>query len=297
MLSFVAVIAFVAVVLTSNVNVAYNSYAYVSTSQSIAPYEHFAINVDKYVRKFVSTSGAAEFERDSRALFLTNTVDMVNMGINYYVDYLSIQGGLTKAEQSTLNKSYKAYEDAFSNTRKIYNEYISELSDIYGDDGPSHQWEDVEQFNIDTKEEDLVRSYYATYLKGSEFFRVIQSNVRSHALTEDMTLSEILLSLRVYYADRALQDIFVNGLTVKLDMNDEDNCPSVKDYVKVLTYDAYTDADLLIITSLKNFVDEASSVDLYRLVNDYTSYLDTLSTENRARAIRAKSFIDSNILV
>ncbi len=291
-LSFVSVIAFVAVVLTSNVNVAYNSYAYISASQDSAPYEHFAINIDRFVRRFTSNSGSATFERDDRAIFLTNTVDTVNVGINYYVDYLSIEGGLTKAEQSSLNKSYKAYQDEFSNAREKYNVYIALLKEIYEDEGDpaSHVWGDVEMFNVNAKENDLVQSYYATYLKGSEFFRTLSSFVRTHSMTYERTFSEILLELRVYFADRALYDIFVGGGEV-------DTSVAVREYGKVLRFDAYKDADLLVNPSLVGFVSDASNVDLYRLVNDYTAYLDTLSVEDRVRAIRVKSFIDNNILV
>lgn len=289
--SFVAIIAFVVLVLVNNVNTAYNAYSYVAEAQSSAPYEHFAVNVDRFVRKFNSTSSTATLIKDDNAIFLTNTIDTLNGAIDYFADYLSVEGELSKGEQADLIKSYKNYEDAFARTRQTYNDYIELLSSILGSEGNSHVWNDYERQKFSAQESALVLSYYSTYQSGSIFFRDLLQNVKTHAMTSRLTFNENLICLKVYFADRALNDIFSNGVS-------QLSSTAVADYGKILEYssstDAFSDKDLLTNSNVMSFVDDASSLDLYRLVNNYLSYLDGL--EDKGKAIRTYNFIQNNIL-
>ena len=300
--SFVAIIAFIVLVLVNNVNVAYNSYNYIAEAQTTAPYEHFAINVDRFVRRCSTNDpDTATLVRDEKAEFLTNTTDTLNETINYYVDYLSVQGELSKGEQVELTKSYKAYQDAFSEAISVYNDYMELLkANTNAFIGPSINagtpiWAEngyaMEMFSA--QERALVLSYCNAYQKGSVFFRDLLRNVKAHALTSRLTFNETLLCLKVYFADRALVDIFANGQSTI-------SSTAVQDYSKVLHYeegaDALSDANLLTNNSLRVFIDEASTLDLYSLVNNNLGYLDTLASEDRAKAMRTYNFIENNIL-
>ena len=206
---------------------------------------------------------------------------------------LAVEGNLAKSEQLTLSRKYKAYQDAFDKTISLYNSYLETLNSIIQDDGASHVWTEYERNNFSAQEVALVTGYYNAFKEGRDFFMALMSNVQRHAMTRKLTFNENLVCLKVYFADKALNDLFVGGATLA-------GSQAVGEYREVLDYetkaDAYTDEDVLTMTSLRTFVDDASTLDMYLLVSDYMSYLDKLSSDGKVKAIRAYTFIQNNIL-
>lgn len=286
-LSFVAVVSFLVVVAINSYVTPYESFAYVSTSQRETGYASLASGVEANVKASHNSA-----EADKTALFLNSTIEELNLAINYFEDYLSLEGNLSKKEQSTLTNQYKKYNFAFKTAVDAYNAYCAKFADIVSQEGAHgvHNWTHDEINVLEGLKRSFLKKYGDCYNKGSAFCKSLSSMVLAKRFANAKNYKNLVMIFKIAYADCAVNDL-VGGETIKL--------PAQSDFaasyaVFCSNCNNFSDAQIFCNTNLKNFVCNVNQIDVFAFVADYEAYYNSLDDVHKQIAQDVKTFLQEN---
>jgi len=244
-LSFVGALVFVGIAILTNQGITYQSFEYISEVRSKTDFSEFEDNVHLNVRSSYGASG------DNYAEFIADSSRELNSGIDYFLNFLSVETNLTKGDHNTLMNGYDNYCLSLDEAQDAYDKYMKAYASVESGIYAQNLLLRYEEF--------FVKKYLACYQAGSDFFKDLVSTVSEH-----------------YFEGKGLNYACQRYL-IKVGLSDF-ACNTMLD----LSREAFDASDLKL--SFENFVtNEANYADSDIVTN--SNFLNFVSTLNKGRKL------------
>ena len=289
--SFVGIMVFVTVAIINSRDVAFEAYNYVSTNKENLEIEALVSDIDDNVKL---GPGILNNEYTS---FIGSAVLETSRGIDYFLDYLSSDGDITRGEQDKIIKSFDSVSVEVTNVRNLYNNYLLEYKAA-----EEQGWGEFATARVKGSEEELVEKYVllfnTEYTLLKNIVEVLQENF-------DLVLSynSQTYLLKSGLASGGILEVFQNGYKQYSPDDSESrleisSCQKVDDYYDYLrTCTQFSNKDVMLNDTLRQFVDDLNQLNIYSFVSNFEGYVENLYGTLRVRAENAKAFFDSYFLV
>lgn len=301
--SFICIIVFVGVAIINNQAIAYESYNYIVSTRDKLSFKSTQSGIAENVYKVYKRDNGPS-DRDAYANYINTAVIELNYGIDYFVDYLSVEDKLTKGEHDKLVTGYKKYAGSFNKVKEAYNSYLEAYAEAEYKDthDPANSGYAIE--NVNAKSVYLIQTYMTCYKNGSSFFKVLAGIANEYIIPN--------LSYQTYKAQSHMIKVgFVDYSLDQMEMvlNEKLRNPSYPQYNPnnnpharmFLTYNDktynsnyFSDKDLLTNSSFKEFTQNLNYLNIYEWAGNYNAYYNSLNDTLKTKAYNAKSFFDSN---
>ena len=302
-LSFICIVVFVGIAIFNNQNISYEAYNHIIAAHNKTDFKGLQTKIVSNVKNLSiegSTQADVRWYTDYYATYISDAIDELNDGIDYYIDYLVFEEGLTKGEQDKLINLYNKYISSFKGSNKAYVSYmqayescLDRIQNHFGD-------ADFAIANLRSKAVYLVKGYAGCYERGSEFFKYLVSMVNKYNLSSSGLHSYTGQSymIKVGLVDYSLEFVYDNMDKKILEQTYVENVKnnalvdSFYDYTK--NAGKYGDDDSVVNSNFKQFINNLNCLNIYEWAGNTVDYTATLSEELQAKSNYAKNFFNSN---
>ncbi len=306
--SFICIIVFVGVAIINNRSIAYESYNYIVSTRDKTNFSQIqnGIKNNLYIR-FNS------MDKDPLGEYINKAGIELNNGINFFVDYLSQEDGLTKGEQDKLVSGYKSYAESFSEVSNAYFSYLEAYKEAENKYNNAYEDSDYAVETANAKGLYIVTTYIQAYKKGSAFFKDLAEITNKYMLpnlnyqTHKAQSYMIKLGFVDYSLDSTYNELGIKqevGITEILnerlrikdysnyDLNNNSNARAFNNYVN--TCNNISDKDYLTNASFREYTNTLNELNIYEWAGNYNKYYASLSDNLKNKAQSTKTFFNSN---
>ena len=305
--SFVCIIVFVGVAIINNRSIAYEGYNYIVSTRNKTNFSVTQNGISENLRIRFN-----EMDKDPLGEFINKAGIELNKGIDFFVDYLSLEDNLTKGEQDILVRGYKNYTNSFLNVKEAYISYLEaykEAEDKYNND---YQNSDYAVETANAKGLYIVTTYIEAYRKGSEFFKDLIKITNKYMLPNlsYQTYKAQSYMIKIGYVDYSLESRFnENGIRIDtgiIDILNErlrikdfkdynlNNNSSVRAFNRyMITSNNFADKDYLTNNEFKEFSNNLNDLNIFEWAGNYEVYYKTLSDSLKTKASSSKVFYNN----
>ena len=235
---------------------------------------------------------------DDYSQMIDSMVYNLNLGINFYMDYLVNIRTISRGEQDMLIEKYFAYTNEIDETRKALDLYLEnyEKADI----------EESIRKNITANNGNYVKTYTTAFSKGSEFFRSLVNvvNKYSHDGKSEFNYREICLYIVDILGTNCVETINVNmdrRINTGVGIEDFKQTTACKNYINFLVnvqvnkvYETNNgDANI----EFQQWLLYSSELDLAKLLSQKSEYVDSLNEETKVKADYVLNFLKQKYAV
>ncbi len=289
--SFVGIMVFVTIAIINSRNIAYEAYNYVYLNKEKLEIEELVNDIDDNVKLSVGVSS------NEYTSFIGSTILEVSRGIDYFVDYLSTQGEISRGEQDKIINSFDSMSNETQNVRRMYESYLLEY-----EAAEEQGWGEFASQRVKGSEEELVRNYVFLF---NTSYTLLQNivEVLEERFDFELSYSSQVYLLKAGLAEGAILQVFENGYK-QYDPQDSESrkelasCEKVDVYYDYLrTSTSFSNKDTILNDELRQFVDDLNALNIYSFASNYDGYIQNLYGTLKLRAESAKTFFDSYFIV
>ena len=165
--SFIGIIVFVCIAIFNNQNISYEAYSYIAYTHKSTDFKSLQNNIKNNVKSAYG-EGA-----DSYVNYINTAITELNEGIDYFIDYLAYEDGLTKGEQDKLINLYDDYLYMFDKVDSDYKSYVDAYEEARVQVENDYEGSDVALNKLKSWGYILVSDYTGCYTNGSKFFKYL----------------------------------------------------------------------------------------------------------------------------
>ena len=258
-LSFIGIVVFVGIAIFNNQNIAYEAYNYIVSTQSSKDFKTLQNNVRNNVKTYY------DGPKDVYADYINSAVIELNEGIEYFLDYLAFEDGLTKGEQDKLISLYDSYVKGFHNTEKIYKDYMDAYDLVRQKIETDYEGANYAKSHLNAQGVLLVKTYGSCFENGSRFFKYLVNLVNKYNLDNSGLFSYKGQNymIKVGIVDNTLNFVYenmtkkVNDLSYAEDIKTNTLIKTYYDYLSTET--KYGDDDSITNTAFRLFINNLNS--------------------------------------
>lgn len=293
-MSFIGILVFVGIAIFNNINISYEAYNYIYTLHNKTDFNTLQNNIYNNVK----TKYNGQY--DDYARFINSSITQINMGIDFYLDYLANEDKLSKGEQDKLCSLYDSYIKSFSETQKDYNQYTFAYDEAKIKIETNHNDANYAIVNLRARGVELVKNYAKCYQNGSKFFKYLVSVVQNHCFDGKSyhVYTGLCYMIKVGLIDNSIVYV-MSDMNIKL--NDSGFNKSITSYDLVDSYydflqkeSSFSQKVTITNNSLLAFINNLNSLDVYEWAGNFGKYTENLSDTLKQKSKSAKSFYDVN---
>ena len=282
------ILIFVGIAIFSNQNIQLEAYNYIISTRDSTNFKKLQTDIKNNVKWRYGESAS-----DTYALYINDAISEINKGIDYHIDYLLLEEGLTKGEQDKLVNLYDKYILEFNLTKKNYDEYISYYKLVNED--PNEAAKNI----LRNKAVYLVQGYTKCYKAGSSFFKYLVDVYKKYCLNGKnyYTYESVGYMIECGIVDNSLSYIELDmrerneSATFNKNARTHDLVDNFYDFVS--QKQQFGDDDILRDLPFKNFVTILRMFNIYEWAGNYSQYYLTLSDDYKNLSNKAFDFYSS----
>lgn len=299
-ISFICIIVFVCVAIINNQSIAYEGYNYIVSARNKTNFKQTQSGIENDVKTIFRG------DQEPYAHYMNLAVKELNDGIDFYLDYLSLEDRLNKGEQDKLIKKYKLYIEGFNEVKDAYFSYLEASRDV------EDRYENDKNYSyavekVNAKSVFVVKTYIECYKKGSEFFKTLVNISNKYTIPDIsyQTYKGQSYMIKVGFVDYSL-DTAILRLNTKL--RNPNYCVSAEynpdnraynpNSMAFLRYTAVcnsklNDKDYLTNSSFRNFTQQLNDLNIFEWAGNFNNYYSSLSSDLKAKAEVTKDFYNN----
>ena len=294
-ISFVAIIVFVAFAVITNQNISFEAYNYISSTHSETDFDDLENKVNANLRT------AYNKPVDQYAKFINKAISELNDGNELFLNYLSVEDRLTKGEQDRLRYLYKDYNNKFKASKKAYDDYIVSYEEADYQYNYNYSNSSVALSMVVSKCVYFVQRYTDCYRAGSEYFKYLVKIVNKYSFDNQNCFSfeEQTYLIKVGIVDYSTSTVYEN-MAKKKENADYETVARNNEIIDCF-YDFcenendFSDENLVTDSEFQLFVFNLNDLNIYEFSGNYDNYLNSLKKEETiSKCQSAHEFFVSN---